>query len=129
MIIWLCHCRLKNKSHVPGIYIYALYLFFYSCFTDDINYKQKKECHYVYWVSDCCLTPIVHLYRDDWVHFVLDQHHLLDCNSASSLKQQSADRLVVPLGHIILIPSQPVFALSFHCYMLSWEAANTNVIV
>jgi hypothetical protein len=30
----------------------------------------------------------------------------------SALKQQSADRHVAPLGHIILIPSQPVFALS-----------------
>ena len=32
---------------------------------------------------------------------------LLDLYSASSLKQQSA-----PLGHIILIPSYPAFALS-----------------
>jgi hypothetical protein len=32
--------------------------------------------------------------------------------SGSSLKQQSEDRHVAPLGHIILIPSQPVFALS-----------------
>jgi hypothetical protein len=32
--------------------------------------------------------------------------------SASSLKQQSADRHVAPLEHIILILSQPVFALS-----------------
>jgi len=29
-----------------------------------------------------------------------------------SVKQQSVDRHVAPLGHIILIPSQPVFALS-----------------
>jgi len=33
-------------------------------------------------------------------------------NRASSLKQQSADRHDAPLGHIILIPSQPVFALT-----------------
>jgi len=32
--------------------------------------------------------------------------------SARSLKQQSADRDVALLGPIILIPSQPVFALS-----------------
>jgi uncharacterized membrane-anchored protein YjiN (DUF445 family) len=32
--------------------------------------------------------------------------------SASSLKQQSVGRHVAPLGHIILIPCQPVFALS-----------------
>jgi hypothetical protein len=49
---------------------------------------------------------------DDEVHFVLDQHAELDFYSASSLKQQFADRHVPPLGHIILIPSQPVFALS-----------------
>ena len=29
-----------------------------------------------------------------------------------TLKQQSAGRHVAPLGHIILIPDQPVFALS-----------------
>jgi hypothetical protein len=49
---------------------------------------------------------------DDEVHFVQDQHAELDFYSASSLKQQSAGRHVVPLGHIILIPSRPVFALS-----------------
>jgi len=37
---------------------------------------------------------------------------LLDFYSASSLKQQSADRHVAPLGHIFLIPSQSVVALS-----------------
>jgi hypothetical protein len=36
----------------------------------------------------------------------------LDFYSASSLKQQSADRHDTPLGHIIPILSQPVFALS-----------------
>jgi hypothetical protein len=49
---------------------------------------------------------------DDEVRFVLDQHAELDFYSASSLKQQSADRDVAPLEHIILIPSKPVFALS-----------------
>ena len=49
---------------------------------------------------------------DDEVRFVLDQHAELDFYIASSLKQQTADRHVAPLGHIILIPSQPVFALS-----------------
>jgi hypothetical protein len=51
------------------------------------------------------------IFNDDEVRFVLAQHALLDFYSASSLKQQSADRNVAPLGHIILIPSQPVFAL------------------
>jgi hypothetical protein len=49
---------------------------------------------------------------DDDVRFVLDQHAYLDFYSASSLKQQSADRYVAPHGHIILILIQPVFALS-----------------
>jgi hypothetical protein len=49
---------------------------------------------------------------NDEVHFVLDQHPQLDYYSASSLKQQSADRHVAPLGHNILITNQPVFALS-----------------
>jgi hypothetical protein len=48
----------------------------------------------------------------DEVRFVLDQYAELDFYSASSLKQQSAGRHVAPLGHIILIPSQPVFDLS-----------------
>ena len=74
-------------------------------------------------VSDCCLTPIQQFFSysmartsfqrdDDEVRFVLDQHAELDFYSASSLKQHSEDSHVAPLGHIILIPSQPVFALS-----------------
>ena len=47
--------------------------------------------------------------RNDDVHFVLDQHTLLNCYSTSSQKQQSfTGRHVAPLGHIILIPSQQV---------------------
>ena len=49
---------------------------------------------------------------DDEVRFVLDQHAKLDFYRASSLKQQSVGRHVALLGHIILIPNQPVFALS-----------------
>ena len=49
---------------------------------------------------------------DDEVRFVLDQHAELDFYSASSLKQPSMGRHVAPLGHIIVTPSQPVFALS-----------------
>ena len=49
--------------------------------------------------------------------------------SASSLKQQSADRHVAPIGHIILMPNQPVFALSPQCCVLSEEATNSNFIV
>ena len=49
---------------------------------------------------------------DDDVCFILDQHAEMNFYSASSLKQQSGDRHVASLGHIILIPSQPVVALS-----------------
>ena len=49
--------------------------------------------------------------------------------SASSLKQQSGDRHVVLLRHIILFPSQPVFVLSPECCVLNGEATNTNLIV
>jgi hypothetical protein len=48
---------------------------------------------------------------DDEVRFVLDQHAELDFYSPSSLKQQSAGRHVAPLGHIMQILSQPVFAI------------------
>jgi len=76
-----------------------------------------------WWVSDCCLTPIQlssilrreqvnFQWDDDEVRFVLDQHAELDFYSASTLKQQYAVRNVPPLGHSILIPNQPVFALS-----------------
>ena len=51
---------------------------------------------------------------DDNVGFVLllDQHAELDFYRASSLKEQSADIHVTPLGHIILILNQLIFVLS-----------------
>jgi hypothetical protein len=51
-------------------------------------------------------------WNDDDVRFALDQYAELDLYSASSLKQHSASRHVAPLWHIILIPSQRVYALS-----------------
>jgi hypothetical protein len=48
---------------------------------------------------------------DDEVRFVLDQYAWLDIYSASTMKQQSTDKHVAPLRHIILIPSQPGFAV------------------
>ena len=61
----------------------------------------------------------------DDVRFVLDQHAELDIYSASLLKQQS----VAPIEHIILIPSQPVVALTLWCCMPIGEATHTNLIV
>jgi hypothetical protein len=42
-----------------------------------------------------------------------DQHDELNFFSASPLTQQSAGRNVTSFGHIILIPSKPIFAHSF----------------
>jgi hypothetical protein len=48
----------------------------------------------------------------DGVQCVLSQHAELDLYSASSsLKQQSAGRHIAPIGHNIVIPSQPIFTL------------------
>ena len=66
---------------------------------------------------------------DDDVRFILEQHSELDFYSVNSLKQQSADIHVALLGHIILIPSQPIFALSPQRCVLRREATNTNFIV
>ena len=56
------------------------------------------------------------------VRFVLDQHAEFYLFSANSLKQQSTDRHVAPLVHIILIPSQSLFALIPKCgsELISW---------
>ena len=58
------------------------------------------------------LSEITFQWNDDKVRFVLTQHAQLDFYSAISLKEHSTGRHVAPLGHIILIPSQQVFALS-----------------
>ena len=55
-------------------------------------------------------TSYIHR-NDDDVSFVQDQHAELDFYNASSLKKPSVGRHVAPLRQIILIPSQPVFAL------------------
>ena len=54
------------------------------------------------------------LYHDEnKLHFDDDDDDdEVDFYSTSSLKQQFAGRHDAPLGHIILIPSQPVFALN-----------------
>ena len=67
----------------------------------------------------CCVM----LCRSFFFRFVLDQDAQVDLYSTSSLKQQSADIHVAPLGH------QPVFAHSPQCCVLSGEATNTNCII
>jgi hypothetical protein len=68
------------------------------------------------WVSECLLfnvnSAICQLYYGENKLIINDQYAELDFNSTSSLKQQSAGRNVTPFGHIILIPCQPIVALS-----------------
>ena len=74
------------------------------------------------WVSEWLLlnanSAIFQLYHGEnkliinEVRFVVDQDAELQLHSSSSLKQQSAGRHVTPLGYIILIPGQLLFALS-----------------
>ena len=55
---------------------------------------------------------------DGDIYFVLDQNTpQLDFYNAiyNSLKQDFSGRHIAPLGHIILILSQPVFALTPEC--------------
>ena len=71
-----------------------------------VVYRQFRNFSAISWREQ------VNFQWDDAVRFVLHQRAELDFYSASSQKQQSAGRHVAPLGHIILITSQPVFALS-----------------
>ena len=78
-------------------------------------------------VSDCCLTSTQQFckWNHDETRFVLDQHASLDCYSASSLNQQSADRHIAALGHIILIRAiqSLVILLNTACnkYLISYS--------
>ena len=66
------------------------------------------------WLLSNANSAMFQLYQweDDKIRFVLHKHAELDLYNASSLKQQSGGRHVAQLGHIILIPSQPVFTYS-----------------
>jgi hypothetical protein len=113
----------SNKKSVPVIYIlYAqirVHLIFFVIFLIYVI----KGVGVSEWLLFNANSAIFQLYHgknklifnvgdDDEIRFVLDQHAELDFYSASSLKQQSSNRHVAILGHIILIPSQTVFALS-----------------
>jgi hypothetical protein len=65
--------------------------------------------------------------NDDDVRFILDQHTYADVYTASSQKQHSAGRHVVPLGHIIFIARQPVVLLS--AAYLAGETTDVNFII
>ena len=76
----------------------------YPCLTQDFQ-KMINNCSAISWREQ-------DNYQWDEVHLVIDQHAEVNCYSTSSLKQQSEGRHVAPLGHIIMIPIQPVAALS-----------------
>ena len=112
--------------------------FKYACTT----HKRQTPTFYLNkcWVSEWSLLnansaislqeQVNFQWDDDEVHFVLSQHAELDLFSASLLKQQSADRHVAPLEHIILIPRKPVFALTpLWCELSGETATNTSLIV
>ena len=84
--------------------------------------------------NDCCLTIGELFYQqyhgENKFHF--DETKMSDLilyQRTNSLKQQSVIRHVAPHGHIILIPSESVFAIIPYSCVLSEEAANTNFIV
>ena len=76
-------------------------------------------------VSDCCLMPTQQFLRCIMARtsFFQSDYDELPLYTRPTLKQQSVDRHVDPLGHIILIPSQPVFPLSPYICVLSrvWQ--------
>ena len=89
----------------------------------ELKLSSSFSIHYwlIEWVSDCQFSnfaailwreQVNYQWDDDEVRFILDQHAELDFISADSLRQQSAGRNITPFGHIILIPSQPILALS-----------------
>ena len=91
------------------------------------------------WVSDCYLTSSEQLFshimartRWWWCPFYTRSTCLVGYfNSASSPRQQSMGRHVASLGHIFLILSQPVLALTLNCRVLNGVSTNTctNFIV
>ena len=59
---------------------------------------------------------------------LLDHRAALDFDSVISPKQPSTGIYVAPCGHNILIPNQPVFALTPECCVFGAKTANTNFV-
>ena len=95
---------------------------FTSYLCDQTTVYMEGVCEWLLLNANLAIVQLYHganklIFNE--VAFVLDQHALCTFYSASSLKQQSGDRHVVPLGHIILIPGQPIFALCFNAVCLA----------
>jgi hypothetical protein len=78
-------------------------------YVKQLTMKLHFDCQFIliYIVTVFCLFVCFVL-----LFFLVFFFQQLDFYSASPLKQQYAGRHVAPLGHIILFPSQPVFALT-----------------
>ena len=83
-----------------------------------VVYRQFSNLSAISWGEQVNIQ-----WDDDEVRFVLDQQAELDFYSDI---YQSMGRHVALHGHLIQIPSQPVFAPFPYCCVLSGEATNTN---
>jgi hypothetical protein len=118
---WLArnHNNVSEWSDISNI-------FFVIWKSDQIIQDQTQLFYFVNIVSVCLLFNAkraifvaiswreqctVRWLNDDTLN-VLDQHAYLDFYSVGTPKLQSAGGYVAPFGHIILISSQPVFALT-----------------
>ena len=66
--------------------------------------------------------------RNEKKYYYIDAHEILRFPSEIKIWHFTKWNSNVSPGHIILIPSQPVFALNHKCCVLSEEAANTNLV-
>jgi hypothetical protein len=110
-----------DNSLLYNIYIYNMYIYIYI-FVCVCVCVCKIEWLLFYAKQFFQLYQVYFQWIVTEIRFVLDQHAGLDFYNSSSLKQQSADKHVAPLWHVILIPSQQVFALTLECCVLSEEA-------
>jgi hypothetical protein len=90
-----------------------------SVFYEGGGVREFFDCEQV---GDCCLTWNEQYFSHimvrsgyistRWCLFCTRPTHFVGFYSAASLKQQSAGRYAAPIGHIILILSQPIFVLT-----------------
>ena len=120
-VFWLLLCYLQSSIYVfwlPLCYLQSLIYVFWLplCYLQSLIYVfwlplcYLQSSVYVFWLPLCYLQTFltfddndVRLYWTDMLGWLF---------STSSREQQSAGWHVVPLGHIILIPSQLIFAFT-----------------
>ena len=132
-----CICSGLNKLKITKrstptlkyVFCIPLWFFFY------IQTNVVSE-----WLSACCLTPTQQFFKYHGVNkSILNEMMMRSAlfltntlgwtfYSVISLKQQSADRHVAPIGHIIMIPIQPVFAFSPNAACVSEKQQNNYIV-